>query len=188
MSFAGIVRGARRVLKRFRECGTLHRVLRWVPGIPRDAGVPILLNISSQNSYAIFCFIKRGLNSAMRPAGAMVQPRFVVAAGPREAGGSWPKQRQPRTPAAQPAEAPPRPALQEVSQCMLLEREVEVQYRARMRKALQDKVNAAADSLLSQSLTCARCSQPMKRHDTETVSRSEEHTSELQSPCNLVCR
>src|ERR1019366_1146325 len=32
------------------------------------------------------------------------------------------------------------------------------------------KVNAAADSLLSQSPTCARCSQPMKRHDTETVS------------------
>ncbi len=65
------------------------------------------------------------------------------------------KQRQPRTPAVQPAEAPPRPALQ------VLEREVEVQYRARMRKALQDKVNAAADSLLSQSPTCARCSQPM---------------------------
>jgi len=60
--------------------------------------------------------------------------------------------------------------LQEVSQFMLLEREVEDQYRARMRKALQGKVNAAADSLLSQSPTCARCSQPMKRHDTETVS------------------
>src|ERR1017187_3640294 len=88
------------------------------------------------------------------------------------AGSRWllAKQRQPRTPAAQPAEAPPRPALQEVSQCMLLEREVEVQYRARMRKALQDKVNAAADSLLSQSPTCARCSQPMQRHDSETVS------------------
>src|ERR1017187_427529 len=104
---------------------------------------------------------------------------------PREAGGSWPnsvsrvrRAHNPRRPrrvrlvprAPQPAEAPPRPALQEVSQCMLLEREVEVQYRARMRKALQDKVNAAADSLLSQSPTCARCSQPMKRHDTETVS------------------
>src|ERR1039457_2085013 len=114
MSFAGIVRGARRVLKRFRERGTLHRVLRWVPGIPRDAGVPILLNISSQNSYAVSCFIKRGLNSAMRPAGAMVHPRLGVAAGP---GSRWllAKQRQPRTPAAQPAEAPPRPALQEVS-------------------------------------------------------------------------
>src|ERR1022692_1692350 len=81
MSFSGIARGARSVLKRCREPGTLHRGLRWVPGIPRDAGVPILLNISSQNSYAVSCFIKRGLNSAMRPAGAMVQPRLVVAAG-----------------------------------------------------------------------------------------------------------
>ena len=99
--------------------------------------MPILLDISSQNSYAVFCFIKRGLNSAMRPGGAMVQPRLVGAAGP---GSRWllAKQRQPRTPAAQPAEAPPRPALQEVSQFMLLEREVEVQYRARMRQALQD--------------------------------------------------
>src|ERR1022692_4755944 len=25
-------------------------------------------------------------------------------------------------------------------------------------------------------------------HTTEKASRSEEHTSELQSPCNLVCR
>jgi transposase len=60
--------------------------------------------------------------------------------------------------------------LQEVSQFMWLEREVEIQYRASMRKALQDKVNAVADSLLSQSPTCARCSQPMQRQDTETVS------------------
>src|SRR5256885_11187236 len=28
----------------------------------------------------------------------------------------------------------------------------------------------------------------MRRHHVEHVSRSEEHTSELQSPCNLVCR
>src|SRR2546426_7720094 len=27
-----------------------------------------------------------------------------------------------------------------------------------------------------------------RRHDDETNARSEEHTSELQSPCNLVCR
>src|ERR1017187_3074391 len=57
--------------------------------------------------------------------------------GPRESRWLLAKQRQPRTPAAQPAEAPPRPALQEVSQFMLLEREVEVQSRARMRKALR---------------------------------------------------
>src|SRR2546426_9198189 len=28
----------------------------------------------------------------------------------------------------------------------------------------------------------------VERLITETVKRSEEHTSELQSPCNLVCR
>jgi len=72
--------------------------------------------------------------------------------------------------AAQPAEAPRRPALQEVTQFMLLEREVEVQYRPLMREALQSKVTAVADSLRGQTPTCSRCSQPMKRHDTETVS------------------
>jgi len=54
---------------------------------------------------------------------------------------------------------------------MLLEREVEIQYRPRMQEALQDdKVNAVAESLRSQTPPCARCSQPMKRHDAETVS------------------
>jgi len=88
------------------------------------------------------------------------------------AGSRWSlaKQRQPHKPAAQPAEAPQRPALQEVSQFMLLEREVEIQYRPRMREALQNKVNAVADSLRSQMPACSRCSQPMRRHDVETVS------------------
>src|SRR5256885_9930297 len=31
-------------------------------------------------------------------------------------------------------------------------------------------------------------SRPLCRADPEALSRSEEHTSELQSPCNLVCR
>ena len=79
------------------------------------------------------------------------------------------KQLQPRT-AAQPAEAPPRPALQEVSQFMLLEREVELQYRPQMLEALQTKVNGVADSLQGQTPACCGCRQPMKRHDTEPVS------------------
>lgn len=61
------------------------------------------------------------------------------------------KQRQPHKPAPEPAEAPQRPALQEVSQFMLLEREVEIQYRPRMLEALQNKVNAVADSLKGQA-------------------------------------
>jgi hypothetical protein len=80
------------------------------------------------------------------------------------------KQHQPRTPAAEPAQAPPRPALQEVSQFLLLEREVELQYRPRMLEALQNKVNTVADSLQGQTPPCFQCRQPMKRHDTGNVS------------------
>jgi len=80
------------------------------------------------------------------------------------------KQRQPRKPAAEPAQAPQRPALQEVSQFMLLEREVEIEYRPRMLEALQNKVDAVADSLQGQTPVCSQCHQTMKRHDTETVS------------------
>jgi len=80
------------------------------------------------------------------------------------------KQRQPRKPAAEPAQAPPRPALQEVSQFMLLEREVEIEYRPRMLEALQNKVDAVAESLQGQTPVCFQCHQTMKRHDTETVS------------------
>jgi len=53
---------------------------------------------------------------------------------------------------------------------MLLEREVEIEYRPRMQESLQDKVTGVADSLRQQTPACPRCAQPMKRHDTETVS------------------
>ena len=80
------------------------------------------------------------------------------------------KQRQPRTPAAQPAELPQRPALQGASQFLLLERAVELEHRPRMLEALQGRVNAVADSLRDQTPVCDQCGQPMKRHDTESVS------------------
>jgi hypothetical protein len=72
--------------------------------------------------------------------------------------------------AAQPAETPQRPALQDVSHFMLLEREVELEHRPRMLEALQNKVNAVAGSLRGQTPACSRCGRTMKRHDTETVS------------------
>src|SRR5256885_11848334 len=38
-------------------------------------------------------------------------------------------------------------------------------------------------------LTCrGRCKSLLSRETVRPRSRSEEHTSELQSPCNLVCR
>src|ERR1039457_7396440 len=41
---------------------------------------------------------------------------------------------------------------------------------------------AEAKDLLSKEYT------PMTYHGVQDVSRSEEHTSELQRPCNLACR
>ena len=79
------------------------------------------------------------------------------------------KQRQPCTPSA-PKAAPQRPALQELSQFIRLEREVEIEYRPRLLEALQGKVNALADSVSGQTPACSQCGQPMKRHDVESVS------------------
>ena len=93
----------------------------------------------------------------------------MVRAWPAESRWLLAQQRQPGTP-AEPAAAPQRPGLQEASQFMLLEREVELEYRPRMLQALQNKVNTVADSLRDQTPVCERCGQPMKRHDAEPVS------------------
>ena len=81
-----------------------------------------------------------------------------------------PKQRRGPTPVAQPTAAPNRPMLEEVSQFIRLEREVEIEYRPRLLEALQGKVNAVADSVRDQTPSCSQCGQPMKRQDTESVS------------------
>lgn len=93
----------------------------------------------------------------------------MVRAWPAESRWLLAQQRPPGTP-AEPVEAPQRPALQEVSQFMLLEREVELEYRPRMLQALPNKVKTVADSLRDQTPDCERCRQPMKRHDAEPVS------------------
>jgi len=61
--------------------------------------------------------------------------------------------------------APPgRPALADhASQFVLLERAVEDEYRPRMLDALQEKVNAVAESVQVAAPLCARCGQPMRR-------------------------
>jgi hypothetical protein len=60
--------------------------------------------------------------------------------------------------------------LQDVPQFLLLEREVEIEYRPRLLEALQGKVNAVSGSIREQTPGCSRCGRPMKRHDSETVS------------------
>src|SRR5205807_5423129 len=44
------------------------------------------------------------------------------------------------------------------------------------------------DTLLAQALRDQGKRDPRKKNEERRGNRSEEHTSELQSPCNLVCR
>ena len=71
---------------------------------------------------------------------------------------------------------------------MVLEREVEMQYRPRMWEALQGKVHAVADSLRNQTPVCDRCGQPMKRHDTESVSWTARFGDLQASVARYRCR
>ena len=53
---------------------------------------------------------------------------------------------------------------------MLLEREVEIEYRPRLLEALQGKVHALAAAVCDQVPCGAQCGPSMQRHDTESVS------------------
>src|SRR2546426_2461092 len=54
-------------------------------------------------------------------------------------------------------------------------------------EVLHDRIVAPQDRL-DQEARHARQVEDGLRHDEPADERSEEHTSELQSPCNLVCR
>src|SRR5256885_13185171 len=45
-----------------------------------------------------------------------------------------------------------------------------------------------AENLLRSLKSSASQAEPVKSEEAPKCRRSEEHTSELQSPCNLVCR
>src|SRR5256885_4537430 len=49
-------------------------------------------------------------------------------------------------------------------------------------------VAGAYSAIVSPACAAARRTTPRACPSTRVVCRSEEHTSELQSPCNLVCR
>ena len=72
-----------------------------------------------------------------------------------------------------PASTPPpvRPALSEQpSRFILLEREVERQYRPQMLERLQREVNAVAEQANATAPACPQCGQRMSDHDTRSVS------------------
>src|ERR1700741_1687367 len=70
------------------------------------------------------------------------------------------------------AGAPPlRPRLaDQPSRFVLLEREVELEYRPQMLEALQRKVNTVAEQDCVTVPECPRCGQPMSYHDARPVS------------------
>src|SRR2546426_6319652 len=57
--------------------------------------------------------------------------------------------------------------------------------RPRLIPALGPRHGDATNEEIEDAMVCGHC--PSSRR-ARPVERSEEHTSELQSPCNLVCR
>jgi hypothetical protein len=96
---------------------------------------------------------------------------------------------QPEIPPARPvvADDPPR--------FLLLEREVEIEYRPQMLAALQSKVNAVAEAAQGALPLCPHCGQPMRCQDTRSVSWLARcgclHAPVSRyrcSPCRYECR
>ncbi len=71
----------------------------------------------------------------------------------------------------EPVEPPLRPRLaDQPSRFVLLEREVELEYRPQMLEALQRKVNTVAEEACATAPECPRCGRPMSYHDARPVS------------------
>jgi hypothetical protein len=85
-------------------------------------------------------------------------------------------------------EPPLRPRLaDQPSRFVLLEREVELEYRPQMLEALQRKVNAVAEEARGAVPECPQCSLPMGYHDARPVSWLA-HWGRLQvSPARYRC-
>ncbi len=78
---------------------------------------------------------------------------------------------EPRLACPVPAPPPVGPSLNDQpSRFILLEREVEQEYRPQMLETLQRKVNAVAEKAHASSPRCPQCGRPMGYHDTRAVS------------------
>jgi hypothetical protein len=88
----------------------------------------------------------------------------------------------------EPVEPPLRPRLaDQPSRFVLLEREVELEYRPQMLEALQRKVNTMAEEDCATVPKCPQCGQPMSYHDARAVSWLA-HWGRLQaSPVRYRC-
>src|SRR5450432_600871 len=85
--------------------------------------------------------------------------------------------------------APARPELAEqASQFMLLEREVDQEYRPLMLAALQRRVDAVALTAQITEPACPRCGQTMRRRDTRPVSWLARFGKLSAQVSRFVCR
>ena len=70
----------------------------------------------------------------------------------------------------EPVEPPLRPRVaDQPSRFVLLEREVELEYRPQMLAALQRKLNTVAEEIRAQTPECPRCGLTMSYHDARPV-------------------
>ena len=103
---------------------------------------------------------------------------------------------KPRLPRVEPETLPERPVLPpDPPRFLLLEREVEIEFRPLILAALQGKVDAEAESARGKTHACPHCGQPMGCHDTRRVSwlaragRLHAPVSRYRcSPCKYECR
>ena len=99
-------------------------------------------------------------------------------------------------PHPEPAVPPARPVLaDDPPRFLLLEREVEIEFRPRMLAALQGKVDAVAAAVRDTATACPNCGQPMRCHDTRSVTwlarfgRLHAPVSRYRCPfCRTACR
>ncbi|MFN0101137.1 MAG: ISKra4 family transposase [Bryobacteraceae bacterium] len=103
---------------------------------------------------------------------------------------------QPRLACPAPPPPPVRPSLnQQPSHFIVLEREVQQEFRSPMLARLQEKVNAVAEEVRATSPLCPHCARPMGYHDTRPISWLA-HWGRLQAPaaryrcraCKWECR
>jgi hypothetical protein len=88
----------------------------------------------------------------------------------------------------EPVEPPLRPRLAEQpSRFVLLEREVELEYRPQMLGALQRKVNTVAEEIRATAPACPRCGLPMSYHDARPVTWLAQWGRLKASPVRYRC-
>jgi hypothetical protein len=98
-------------------------------------------------------------------------------------------------PRPEPETPPTRPVVHQIPHFLLLEREVEIEFRPQMLATLQSKVDAVAEAARATLPACPHCGGPMRYQDTRAVSwlarvgRLQARVSRYRCrPCRHECR